>query len=186
MQVTPKKDSLFRWGDYLQTRKTLDKLMKSGIDSMVVYSLYYPGRASIGKDSCRTIDPVYSYFFWVSQGRYWFTKVIGQCESDKSTANGKVLQFTLANYLAIKEEFFMGAIMGATYVNESKTKLRITESSVDHEVKYSILILLNNQYKYIVFTQNALESEKSLFVDYNKKLTSFKLFKLIESEIAEK
>lgn len=151
-----------------------------GADSLLVYSVSHPNMSVGPRDSCTTMYTVYSYFFWVKNGKHWFRKVDGKCESKQLPAKSKVIQFAMDNYSRIKDEFFMGA----TYVREWKGKLRVTETTVDHEPKYSILIVIGDKYKYLRFTQIGLESKESLFTDYNKQLVSFKLFELIESEIA--
>jgi hypothetical protein len=59
---------------------------------------------------------------------------------------------------------------------------QLSQSSVDHEPKYSILVMVHGQYNYLTFTENDLTDKKSLFLAHNKALTSFALFELIEKE----
>ena len=74
----------------------------------------------------------------------------------------------------------MEAVSGAERKGD---KIRLSQTWVDHEGKYSILVLVNGQYNYLEFTDNGLTNKKSLFLDYNKALTSFALFKLIKDEV---
>ncbi len=86
----------------------------------------------------------------------------------------------MENYLKIKEEFFMGVIYNAEMKGD---QLKISESLRNHEPKYSILILISNQNKYLTFTEAGLKNKRSMFLDYNRGLASFKLYELIEREI---
>ena len=61
--------------------------------------------------------------------------------------------------------------------------MKLSQSWVDHEGKYSLLVIVNDQYNYMEFTDNGLSDKRSLFLDYNKALTSFELFELIKNEV---
>jgi hypothetical protein len=72
----------------------------------------------------------------------------------------------------------MGAISSG--LTKGKNQIQFSQSWVDHEPKYSILVMVHGQYNYLTFTENDLTNKKSLFLDYNKTLTSFALFELIK------
>jgi hypothetical protein len=72
----------------------------------------------------------------------------------------------------------MDAVFGGEKHGERVTLKQI---SVDHEAKYSILVVVGDQYRYMTFTENGLTNDSSLFLDYNKGLTSFRLFELIKA-----
>ncbi len=180
IQNDPNLDSLFRWDIHLQTRVTLDNLLKSGIDTLLVYTIRLPGYVTIGRDSCSLEYQLNSHFFWKDHGKYFYKKINGRCESPKVNATEKVIQFSVDNHLVIREEFFMGVIYGA---EKNGDQLKVSEYLINHEPKYSILILVSKQDKYLTFTEDGLKNKKSLFLDYNKGLTSFKLYELIEGEI---
>ena len=74
----------------------------------------------------------------------------------------------------------MEAVFGA---ERKGGKIRLSQSWVDHEGKYSILVLVNGQYNYLEFTDNGLTNKKSLFLAYNKALASFAHFELIRSKV---
>jgi hypothetical protein len=179
-QTTPRLDSLYRQNVYAGTRMLLDELLQNGVDTLVVYSVSFPGYIPIGKnDSCSTLHPTSTYFFWKKSGKYFF-KVTDGCKSRSLNTTGKVVKFATAHFAKIKDEFFMDAITGATKNGES---LVVSESWVDHEPKYSLLVFVHGQYNYLTFNENGLTNKKSLFLDYNKELTSFELFELIKREI---
>jgi hypothetical protein len=100
------KDSLFRFDIHAQTRATLDKLLMNGIDTLVVYSVSYPGYSKMDSDSCSTMYPVDSYFFWRRQGKDFVKKVNGKCEQGQSKTNDKVIRFAMDNFSKMTDEFF--------------------------------------------------------------------------------
>jgi hypothetical protein len=157
----------------------LDKLIKSGVDTLVVYSVYFPGLGYIGKpDSCANRDQVNSHFFWKIGGKYLYSETDGKCEARTDNVDGDVVKFAVNKYSKIAREFFMDAVFGGEKHGERVTLKQI---SVDHEAKYSILVVVGDQYRYMTFTENGLTNDSSLFLDYNKGLTSFRLFELIKA-----
>jgi hypothetical protein len=174
------KDSLFRFEIYTQTRATLDKLLMNGVDTLVVYSVRYPGYSEMNNDPCSTMYPVDSYFFWRRLGKNYVKKVNGECERRQSITNDKVITFTLDNFSKMTDEFFMSV----TYsVVEDGDKLRISGRIIDHEPNYEILLQLGDKFKHLSFTDSELTDQKSLFYDHNHNLTSYKLFGLIKTQI---
>ncbi len=174
------KDSLFRFDIHTQTRTTFDNLLKSGVDTILVYSVSYPGTVQVGIDSCSTIDPVYSYFFWKRQGKYLLKKVNGKCEGGQSATNSKVIKFISGNFSKMADEFFMSVTYG---VVEDGDEFRISGNVIVHEPNYEILLQLGDKFKYLGFTDSELTDKKSLFYDHNHNLTSYKLFRLIKKQI---
>ena len=174
------KDSLFRFDIQTQTRETLDKLIMNGVDTLVVYSVSYPGYSEMESDSCSTMYPVDSYFFWRQQEKYFVMNVNGKCEQGQSTTNDKVIRFVLANFSKMTDEFFMGVTYGVVADGD---KLRISGSVIEHEPNYEIFLLLGEQFKSLRFTENELTDKKSLFYEYNQDLTSNKFFGLIKSQL---
>lgn len=172
-------DSIFYEGYHFGARKNLEALLSEKIDTLVVYSFDHPGHLLLTKsDSCKQIRN--AYFFWQKNGGYFFSSNNERCLSIDKISNSKILNFAVNNFPKIKDEFFMGA----TFETEKQgDKIKITESWIDHEGKYSILVLVNGQYNYLEFTDNALTNKKSWFLEYNKALTSFTLFELIKAEI---
>jgi hypothetical protein len=125
---------------------------------------------------------VNSYFFWQKHGRYHLKKVHGQCEMEPSQIDGEVIHFFVKNYSKINDEFFMEAIHN---VVKDGGRFRATSHTVSHEPKYSILLVLKENYKFLNFTENDLIDKESIFFDYNQQLTSFKLFTLINNRTAK-
>jgi hypothetical protein len=174
------KDSLFRFDIHVQTRATLDKILMNGVDTLVVYSVSYPGYSEIDSDSCSTMYPVFSYFFWRRQGKDFEKKVTGKCERGQSTTNDKVIRFVLDNFPKITTEFFMRVTYGVVADGD---KMRILRRTTNHEPKHKILLQLGDQFKCLSFTESELTDKKSLFRDHNRSLTSYKLFRLIKNQI---
>ena len=173
------RDSLFRFDIHTQTRVTLDKLLMSGVDTLVVYSVSYPGYSAMDSDHCSTMYPVDSYFFWRRQENDYVKEVNGKCERGQSTTNDEVIRFVLENFSKMTDEFFMSVTYG---VVADGGKFRISCNVIDHEPKYEILIQLGNKFKHLSFTENELTNKKSLFYDYNHNLASYKLFGLIQTQ----
>ena len=124
--------------------------------------------------------PVDSYFFWGHSGQNLTKKVNGLCESKQSATNQKIKKFFVDNYSTISKEFFMGVFYSVVKNGDS---FKISGSQIDHEPNYCILLLLNDKFKYLSFTESELKDKKNLFYDYNHDLTAFKLFGLIKSQI---
>jgi hypothetical protein len=181
-RATPDIDSIFRWDIHAKTRDVLDNLIKSGVDTLVVYSVSFPGYVYIGKrDSCTYQDPVNSHFFWKSGGKYLYSKAVGKCEAGTNNVDGDVVKFAVNFYSKIEREFFMEAVSGGERRGD---RVILKQSSVNHEPKYSILVLVGDQYNYLTFTENGLTNDSSLFLNYNKGLTSFRLFELIKTQVS--
>jgi len=179
-QKPTKKKSVFRFDVQKKTRKTLDKLLRNGVDTILVYSVSHPGSSLIVNDSCSNSYPVDSYFFWRKGGLNYVKTVSGQCEGGQLSANDKVTEFILDNFQKMTGEFFMNVIYSAVANGDN---LQIKSSMVDHEPKYEIFFQLGDKFKYFRFTDNELTNKESLFYDYNHDLTSYKLFELIKTEI---
>lgn len=173
------KDSLFRFDIHNQTRATLDKLLMNGVDTLVVYSVSYPGTSEMDSDSCSTMYPVDSYFFWRRQGKDFVKKVNGKCELGQSTTNDKIIKFALNNFSKMTDDFFMSVTYGVVADGD---EFRISGSVIDHEPNYDILLQIGDNFKYLSFTDSDLTDKKSLFYDYNHDLTSYKLFGLIKNQ----
>lgn len=175
----PKLDSVFYDGYHFQARKVLDELLRQKIDTLVVYSVDHPGHSLLAKsDSCTKIKN--TYFFWKKNGEYRFKTNDEHCCSTNKFSSFKVINFVTDHFPQIKDEFFMGAVIGTEREDD---KIKITECYVDHEGKYAILVLVNGQYNYVEFTDNSLTNDESWFLDYNRELMSFRLFELINGEI---
>jgi len=174
------KDSLFRFEIHEKTRMTLDKLLGDGVDALVVYCVSYPGYQEMNSDSCSTIYPVGSYFFWRQQGKDYLKKVNGKCGEPQLTTNDKVMRFALNNFSKMTDEFFMSVMYK---VLSDGDKLIISGNVIDHEPNYEIFLQIGNKFKYLRFTDSELTDKKSLFYDYNHDLTSLKLFGLIKSQL---
>jgi hypothetical protein len=179
-RTVPKLDSIFYDGYHSGARADLDKLLTKDIDTLFVFSFSFPGHtAPSRKDSCST-QLHNSYFFWKEQGKYFFKATFDNCISTDKFSSSKIINYMTDNFSRIKDEFFMEAVFGAERKGD---KIRLSQSWVDHEGKYSILVLVNGQYNYLEFTDNGLTNKKSLFLDHNKALTSFGLFELIKGEV---
>lgn len=178
-RTIPSLDSIFHDGYHFGARKNLDELLSRKIDTLVVYTFDYPGHVYLKKsDSCTKIRN--AYFFWKKDGEYFFRANDERCISTDKISNSKIINFATDNFSKIMDEFFMGAIFGT---KRNGGKIRFLESWVDHESKYSILVLVNGQFNYLEFTDNGLTNKESWFLDYNKELTSFHLFELIKGEV---
>jgi hypothetical protein len=177
----PDLDSIFRWEIHSTVRTVLDSLIKTNVDTLLVCSFSFPGYGNLGKtDSCSTLYPTNSYFFWKKGGKYSYKGIDGTCQSQIKQNDGKVIKFVLDNYGMLKDEFFIGTVLGA---ERNGKQIRIKEFFINHEPKYSILMIIRDQFNYLEFTENALTNKASLFLDYNKGLNSYKLFELIKTQL---
>jgi hypothetical protein len=176
------KDSLFRFEIHKQTRLTFDNLLINGVDTILIYSVSYPGYAQLNSDSCSTLYPVDSYFFWRQNGKTFHKNVTGNCESRQSIANDKLIEFLTDNFSKMTDDSFISPIYS---VEQTGDRLRITGNVINHEPNYEMLLQLGDRLKYLSFTDSALTDEKSLFYDHNRNLTSFQYYELIKRQIKE-
>ncbi|MBS1556379.1 MAG: hypothetical protein JSU09_15775 [Bacteroidetes bacterium] len=174
------KDSLFGFEIHSQTRVTLDKLLTSGVDTLVVYSVSYPGYYQLKRDTCSTMYPVETYFFVRRTGKDFIKTVNGKCEVVQQETDDKVIKFTLENFSKLFEDFFMKVTFSAVLDNG---KLRMSGGAIDHEPNYEILLQVSDKFKYFRFTDSELTNKSSLFYEHNQNLTSYKLFELIRTQI---
>ena len=176
------KDSLFRFNIHAQTRATLDDLLRNEVDTLLVYSVRYPGYIALDSDSCSTLDPIHSYFFWRHLGKDFATKVHGKCEGEQSITNKTVIKFVSDHYTEMMDEFFMNAIYSAILDGD---ELRVSCNIIDHEAKYEIFFQLGDTVSYSHFTENELMNKESLFYDHNHSLVLYKLFELVKDQTKE-
>jgi hypothetical protein len=180
-RTMPDINSIFRLDIHAKTRGMLDNLIKSRVDTLVVYSVSFPGYDYIGKpDSCANRDQVNSHFFWKNSGKYLYRETDERCEARTDNVDGDVVKFAVNKYSEIAREFFMDAVSGGERHGE---RVILKQISVNHEPKYSILVVIGDQYNYLTFTENGLTNNSSLFLNYNKGLTSFRLFELIKTQV---
>lgn len=178
-RTIPKLDSIFHDEYHSGARETFDKLRKDNVDTLVVYLFDHPGHSlPTRNDTCTDIRN--SYFFWKHNGQYRLSSDPKRCILLSGVSSKGIINFATDNFSRIKDEFFMEAVFGA---ERNGDKLNITESWVDHESKYALLVVVNGNYNYLEFTNNGLTNKKSLFLDYNKTLMAYKLFRLIDEEL---
>ncbi len=176
----PRLDSLFRLELENQTRRTFDDLLRNGVDTLLIFSEEFPGYTIKAGDSCSVNYPVWGYLFWRKSGNNFYQIVHGSCEGKKRAIRRDVLDQAVKKYPEIFHEFFMPVIETA---EKRAGKVRYHGSSIDHEPKFSILIMINKSYKYMRFTKDELTNKASMFFGHNNTLISYDLYKLMVKEI---
>ena len=174
------KDSIkFIWSDELYTRIIyhIDSLKKSGVDSLIVYSVSYPGYA-FKIDSCASKYGTSAYLIWKKQGKVTIEKLKGQCYSlinnDKSQ---DIFTFYETHHSQLNEEIIMPIIYSGQ--TNDKNGITYTVSMSFHEPKYLIYYDINTSYNLLTFGESELEDKKSLFYNYNLDLAAFHWWTLI-------
>lgn len=177
-RTIPKLDSIFYDEYHSGARETFDKLRKDDVDTLVVFLFDHPGHSLLIKnDTCSDIRN--SYFFWKHQGEYRLSADSKHCVLLSGASSKRIVNFATDNFSRIRDEFFMEAVFGAERKGDN---IKIAESWVDHEPKYALLVVVNGSYNYLEFTNNGLTNKRSLFLDYNRALMTYELFRLIEEE----
>lgn len=159
----------------------VDSLKQQNIDSIIIYSVSYPGYVSL--DGCfEYLYPIYCYIVWPSVKELNIKLIKGKCEASVTKIDSSgIFKFYLGNKEAIQKEDVMPAILGA-YRNE-EDHIIYSSSIVSHEPKYSLYFAIDKIFKEVSFAENDIQNDESLFHQYNLNLKSIQLWKLIEKEI---
>ena len=180
------KDSIkLTWSDELNTKifYHIDSLKKSGVDSLIVYSVSYPGFA-FKIDSCASKYGTSAYLIWKKQGKVTIEKFKGQCYSliahDKSQ---DIFTFYDTYHSQLNEESFMPIIYSGQ--TNDKNGITYTGSMSFHEPKYSLYYDINTNYNSLTFGESELEDKKSLFYNYNLDLAAVHWWTLITKQVKQ-
>jgi hypothetical protein len=180
------KDSIkLTWSDDINTnlRYRMDSLNKLGVDSLIVYSVSYPGY-SYRLDSCTSQYGTSAYLIWKRQGKVTIEKFKGRCysilDNDKSQA---IFTFYDRHHSQLKDEFFMDIIYnGQTNDNNGIT---YTTSISFHEPKYSLYYDINSSYNSFTFGESELEDKKNIFYNYNLELAAYHWWTIITKQVKQ-
>ena len=180
------KDSIkLTWSDELNMKINyhIDSLKKSGVDSLIVYSVSYPGYA-FKIDSCTSKYGTSAYLIWKRQGKVTIEKFTGQCYSvlDNDKSQG-IFTFYDTHHSQLNEEIFMPIIYNGQ--TNDKNGITYTASMSFHEPKYSLYYDINTSYNLLTFGESELEDKKSLFYNYNLDLAAFHWWTLITKQVKQ-
>ena len=166
-----------------QTVQLIDSLHLIDIDSIVIYTVSYPGYYS--NDSCVSGSyPVTSFVIWMLNTNTYCKKLKGKCISNTiKIDSSKIFDFIKNNYSILTREIFMPVIYEA--VQKRKNNIKYSMRMIDHEPKYSISYILNNIYENKEFTEIEISDNKSLFYKDNLNLKSHVLWMILKSELIE-
>jgi hypothetical protein len=180
------KDSTkLTWDDNLNLKlhNCIDSLKKSGIDSLIIYSVSYPG--SIHRmDTCISKYSTSVYLIWKVLGEVNIKKIYGKCHFTTVSDKWKdIFSFYDAHSSQLNDEMFMPIIFSGQISDNN----RITyETSLSfHETKYSLYYDIHSNYNSFSFGESELTNEQSIFYTYNLDLAAYHWWKLI-SENANK
>jgi hypothetical protein len=180
------KDSIkLTWSDELNTKIIyhIDSLKKAGVDSLIVYSVSYPGYA-FRIDSCASKYGTSAYLIWKRQGKVLIEKFKGKCysvfDNDKSQ---DIFTFYDTHHSQLNEEIIMPIIYSGQ--TSDKNGITYTTSMSFHEPKYSLYYDINTSYNSLTFGESELEDKKSLFYNYNLNLAVFHWWTLITKQVKQ-
>jgi len=180
------KDSTkLTWSDELNIKlyNRIAILKSSGIDSLIVYSVSYPGYA-YRIDSCTSRYSTSAYLLWKSHGTVTIEKFKGACEfiiDNKKAAD--IFSFYDTNYTQLKDEIFMPVIFSGQISDSNKITYQV--SLVFHEAKYSLYYDIGASYNSFTFGQSELADKKSMFYNYNLDLAAYHWWKLISEQVTK-
>lgn len=169
------------WADTVlqsKTTKLVDSLYNIGIDSIIIYTVAYPGHWEENK--CQTsITPVSSHVIWKSDNQCYEKKLVGRCEFNLNTiSSNNIFDFYNQNYSTICYEIFMPIITEAELLDNNTVNYSTSISF--HDSQYSIIFKIGNNSKKMEFTQYELDYKESLFYKDNLNLKSYHLWQLIK------
>jgi len=159
-----KQDSLIarfdRQTNYIASR-LIDSLRNLKIDSIIVYSISYPG--SIAKSKCiNGLYPVHTYLIWKSNRQTTIKKIEGKCFFEEQNINSTALfDFYDKNQQQVARDFIMPAIYSGQV--DTNGTFSFIETLAYHEPKYFLYFSFGEYVRVIEFAQNDLQDEKSLF-----------------------
>jgi hypothetical protein len=169
----------------IKTQNLIDSLSNESVDTLMIFSVSYPGYLYSDKACVKLLYPIDIYMFWKQGDDYNEKRIINGCDSEilimKSTS---IIDFFIENLKNIEGEMIMPIIYDA--ILNADSTMNFSTGSVSHEPKYSIYIKYGNDYTQKIFTENDLLNDESLFYNYNLKLKTYQLFKLIETRIGTK
>lgn len=166
---------------HTRTIKLIDSLHALSIDTIVVYTVSYPGY--YGSTKCRTgLYPVNSFVIWKSSDETYTKRLEGNCNFNIAKISPTSLfEYYDKNYSTIKNEIFMPNIYGAE-LSDSNT-VRYSAGFSFHEPQYSIIYRDGTAFSEIKFSESELEDKKSLFHDRNLNLKSYAWWKIIKRDL---
>lgn len=179
------KDSIkLTWSDELNIKIIyhIDSLKKSGVDSLIVYSVSYPGYV-FRKDSCTSNYGTSAFLITKKHGKVTIEEFKGRCYSLIYSDKGKELfSFYDIHYSQLNEEIIMPII----YSGQTNDKGGITHtmSNSFHEPKYSLYYDIGASYSSLTFGESDLNDRESLFYNYNLNSAVFRWWILI-TELVE-
>lgn len=162
----------------------MDSLNNRGIDSIIIYSIAYPGYISI--NPCIDYSyPVYTYLLWMTGKEINIKAIKGKCESFITTLDSfYIFDVYRSNEALIAKETVMPVIFSAQRTKDDRIIYSI--GSIDHEPKYSIFFLFGKNAKTVNFTQDDMLNKKSMFHLYNQGLKTIQVWKLIRKIVGDR
>jgi hypothetical protein len=161
--------------------KLVDSLRSNSIDSVIIFSMAYPGFISSSK--CDTgMFPITTFIIWNKNNLTNIRKIEGACFFD-------VVKFSslhLFDYYGhvkdkIKSEYFMPVIFSGQ-INKDKT-VSYSMSWIDHEPNYSFYYVVGSDSRSYQFSESYIADKKSLFHYHNSNLAAFHWWQLVKNEL---
>ncbi len=168
---------------YSRTLKLIDSLHSLGIDSVIIYTVAYPGYN--GLDKCKTGSyPIHSFVIWKSTNQTFAQRLEGNCKSNFDKINStSIFDYYEKNFTTIASECFMPIILGAELSDSNGVKYSM--SFINHEPIYSIIYKEGKDFKEKEFSESELEDKKSLFHDHNLNLKSYTWWEIIKRDLKQ-
>ena len=188
-KLSSDKDSIriIRFNDDLEnkTRNLIDSLSNNLIDTILIYSVSYPGYLSYNEKTCASLMyPIDIYLFWKQSDMFYEKIILNGCDIETVTSDSSlIVSYCINNLEYIKKEKIMPVIYSAVMSVDST--MVYSSGSVSHEPKYSIYIKSGEDYTQKLFTENDITNQENIFYDYNLNQKTFKLFKLIDAKTKE-
>lgn len=169
---------------YKRTLKLIDSLHNQNIDSLLIYTIAYPGIFFL--NSCRYSGeyPVITHFIWRNKNETYTTKLEGKCNSNITKIEySDLFSFYRDNISFIKNEFFMPLINGAQFIDDNRIRYFMT--NVNHEANYSIYYETGGIFKGITFDESWVSNNETIFGEYNHNLRTYTLWEIIKRNIQQ-
>lgn len=183
-QQLPKDSIRFSWDEVINNKihNILASLQNQKIDSLIVYSIAYPGYSG-RLDTCISMYPNSTYIIWRNEGLIEMLRLNGKCQFKAiQIKQDSIFSFYNSNYQELKKEEFMPIIFGAQIID---SVTRVSMSHISHEPKYILYYEMGEYQKKFDFTESDLEDKKNIFHDNNLSLKAYYWWKIISRLVGE-
>jgi hypothetical protein len=155
----------------------VDSLRKAGVDSVIVYSVSFPG--SFATSRCYEAIPVRTHIVWKNKEKCFVKTFVGKCRYETTNIEASNLfAYYRGHQQAIDTAVIMPSIISGEMNGDKRFSYKM--STVDHQAEYTLCYVMAGFQRQIHFVEYDIEDKRSLFYDYNRKLNLYEWWQSFE------